>query len=143
MEQAEIRWQQRFSNYRKALAKLREVTAIERDLSELETAGLIQMFEFTFELAWKTLQDLLHYNGYSDIIGPNPVLKQSLADGYITDEVGWRKMKKSWELTSPTYDDDSAEIIATNIVSIFCPLLVTLEQKLTEEQNGKQTNLFA
>jgi nucleotidyltransferase substrate binding protein (TIGR01987 family) len=143
MEQAEIRWQQRFSNYRKALARLTEVTHAPSELSELEKDGMIHRFEYVYDLGWKTLQDLLQYNGYTEVKGPNPTLTQALADGYITDEVGWRKMKKSRELTSHTYDDDSAEIIATDIVRIFCPLLVTLEQKLTEEQNGKQSNLFA
>ena len=144
MGNEDIRWVQRFNNYKKALLKLSSV--IERDdldeLSELETEGLIQRFEYTFELAWKTLQDLLHHKGYLDIAGPNPVLTQALQDGYIVDAEGWKSMKKSRELTSHTYNSDTAEEIADNIISSYYELLKKLEVKLEEERYGKQTNLF-
>lgn len=64
----DIRWLQRYSSYAKALNKILEVVESERsfaDLSDLEKEGLIQRFEYTFELAWKTLQDLLIYMGYN------------------------------------------------------------------------------
>jgi uncharacterized protein YutE (UPF0331/DUF86 family) len=63
----DIRWQQRFSNFNKAFSKLSQAVkqAKEKKLSELETEGLIQRFEYTYELAWKTLQDYI-----KDIIVP-------------------------------------------------------------------------
>jgi nucleotidyltransferase substrate binding protein (TIGR01987 family) len=144
MEHLETRWRQRFSNFKKALAKLGEVAAVgEKDhLSELEKEGMIQRFEYTFELAWKTLQDLLEYKGYQDIAGPNPVLEQSLKDGYITDEKQWRNMKKSRELTSHTYNSETADEIADNIISAYYTLFLKLEQKLEDEKGGKQTVIF-
>ena len=103
MQDQDIRWLQRFANFNKALAKLTEVfDDREDDLSELEQEGMIQRFEYTFELAWKTLQDLLRYKGYIDIAGPNPVLEQAFKDGYLTDAEGWKAMKKSRELSSHT-----------------------------------------
>ena len=144
MDNSDVRWIQRFNNYKKALLKLSSV--VERDdldeLSELETEGFIQRFEYTFELAWKTLQDLLHYKGYTDIAGPNPVLAQALQDGYIVDADQWRSMKKSRELTSHTYNSDTAEEIADNIIGSYYKLLKNLEAKLEEERHGKQANLF-
>ena len=143
MEQ-DTRWEQRFSNFKKALAKLESV-AVDRsynDLSELEKEGLIQRFEYTFELAWKTLQDLLENKGYQDITGPNPVLEQSLKDGYIKNESQWRKMKKSRELTSHTYNSDTADDIAENIVNLYYDLLKDLERRLEEERGGKQKSIF-
>lgn len=75
MQHQDIRWQQRFANYQKALQKLTAVVGVIQQnglasLSELEVEGLIQRFEYTYELAWKTLQDLLRANGYLDIAGP-------------------------------------------------------------------------
>jgi len=141
----DIRWEQRFSNFKKALAKLESVvlhTAYE-DLSELEKEGLIQRFEYTFELAWKTLQDLLEYKGYQDITGPNPVLEQSLKDGYITNESQWRRMKKSRELTSHTYNSETADEIAGNIVNLYFKLLKDLELRLEGERgSGIQKQIF-
>jgi hypothetical protein len=79
MAEKDIRWEQRLSNFRKALAKLEEGihTLKTEPLSELEKEGLIQRFEYTYELAWKTLQDLFKFKGYQDIAGPNPTLQQA------------------------------------------------------------------
>jgi hypothetical protein len=59
MREQDIRWQQRFENYKKALAKLGEAVQLDsmRELSELEKQGTIQAFEYTHELAWKVMQD--------------------------------------------------------------------------------------
>lgn len=130
-----MRWVQRFNNYRNALAKLKEAISDERlsVYSDLEREGMIQRFEYTYELSWKTLQDLHEHKGYLDIKGPNPTLEQALKDGYITDEKGWRKMKKSRELTSHTYDSDTAQAIAQDIVTMYLGLLLALEEKLLLE----------
>jgi len=58
MKDKDIRWEQRFSNYRKALAQLQKFVD-KGELSDLEKQGLIKAFEYTFELAWNTLKDFL------------------------------------------------------------------------------------
>src|SRR6476659_6810312 len=119
MTNQDIRWVQRFSNFKKAFAKLEEVakTRSVSDLSDLEQEGLIQRFEYTYELAWKTLQDLLRLKGYLDVAGPNPVLQQAFKDGYIADGDAWKRMKASRELSSHTYDQSTAEEIVENILN--------------------------
>jgi hypothetical protein len=54
---ADIRWQQRFSNDQKALAQL-ETFFDPQALNDREQQGLIKAFETTFELAWNTLREL-------------------------------------------------------------------------------------
>ena len=63
MEINDIRWMQRFSNYIKAMFQLKEAVELSRtrELSKLEQQGVIQSFEYTNELAWKTLKDFLEY----------------------------------------------------------------------------------
>ena len=78
------RWVQRFGNYRKALARLEEACGIE-DYSDIERAGLIQTFEFTFELAWKTLKDLLDYEGF-DAKSPRTTLRTAFQAQYMSEE---------------------------------------------------------
>ena len=140
----DIRWHQRFSNYQKALGKLEEVVirAADEDLSELEKEGLIHRFEYTYELAWKTLQDLLRSKGYLELSGPNPVISQAFKDGIINDGEGWKKMKISRELTSHTYNSETAEDIAENIIKSYCDLLKALETALIHEMKSGQTGLF-
>ena len=70
-ENIDIRWKQRLSHYEKALLKLSVAVTLtqERQLSELEQQGAIQAFEFTHELAWKTMKDFLNSHGISELYG--------------------------------------------------------------------------
>ena len=107
--------------------------AARNDLNELEREGMIQRFEYCYELAWKTLQDLLTAKGYVDIKGPSPVLKQAFKDGYLDDADGWKLMRESRQLTSHTYDEATAIEIARNIKNKFCGLLDALNNTLAKE----------
>ncbi|MEL6815037.1 MAG: nucleotidyltransferase substrate binding protein, partial [Cyanobacteria bacterium J06598_3] len=68
MSDLDIRWQQRFSSYQKALAQLTEFID-KGNLNKLEEQGLIKAFEYTYELAWNTLEEYLSYQGIQDITG--------------------------------------------------------------------------
>lgn len=145
MANEDIRWIQRFNNYRKALARLSEAVALteERDLSDLEQQGLIQGFEFTFDLAWKTLQDYLrHHKRPNDNGGPNVIIIQALADGIIKGDEEWKAIKKSRELTSHSYDGDTADAIAENIIDTYHGLFIQLETRLQLEKINEEKNLF-
>ena len=144
MPNEDIRWIQRFSNYRKALARLADAVALteERKLSDLEQQGLIQGFEFTFDLAWKTLQDILREKNNPDVNGgPNVIITYSLDNGYIKDYEAWKAMKKSRDLTSHSYDEETADDIANKIVNQYHGLFIQLEtrlqlEKINQEKNG-------
>ena len=142
MFEKDIRWEQRFSNFRKALIKLEEAVETGRlhPLSDLEKEGLIQRFEYTYELAWKTLQDLLRYKGYTDIAGPVPVISQAFQDGYIENGPLWIQMKKARDLSSHTYDEGTADGIAVNIVTAYFQDFKALEQRLERERNAGDLN---
>jgi nucleotidyltransferase substrate binding protein (TIGR01987 family) len=144
MPNEDVRWIQRFSNYRKALARLADAVALteERKLSDLEQQGLIQGFEFTFDLAWKTLQDILRERNNPDANGgPNAIITLSLENGYINDYEAWKAMKKSRDLTSHSYDEETADDIADKIVNKYHGLFIQLEtrlqlEKINQEKNG-------
>jgi len=137
----DIRWQQRFINFKKTFAQLERFMA-EEDLNELEAQGLIKAFEYTYELSWKTLQDLLKDKGYSDIIGPKPVIEQSFQDGYIRNGEAWMRMHNSRNLTSHTYNQDTADEIVEQIIDEYFGLFKELKETLEEERSGKQSELF-
>ncbi|SEF46462.1 Nucleotidyltransferase substrate binding protein like [Algoriphagus boritolerans DSM 17298 = JCM 18970] len=74
-----IRWQQRLTNYSKALRQLERAVALsrERELSDLEEQGLIQAFEFTHELAWNVLKDFFAFQGNPDITGSRDASREA------------------------------------------------------------------
>ena len=103
---SEIRWKQRFENYGKALRLLREALSNVESLSELEKEGTVQRFEFTVELAWKTLKDYLEYSGI--VLAPNTpknVVKKAFAAKIISDGQLWIDMLDCRNSLSHTYDE--------------------------------------
>ncbi|NVO12335.1 MAG: nucleotidyltransferase substrate binding protein [Bacteroidales bacterium] len=140
-ENKDIRWQQRFSNFNKAFKQLHRFV-MHQELNEMESQGLIKAFDYTYELGWKTLQDLLKEKGYINIIGPKPVIEQSYQNGYIKDGKGWMRMHKSRNLTSHTYDEETAAEIVGSIRNEYFILLQHLQIRLEEEMAGNQNTLF-
>ena len=132
----DIRWHQRFINFKKVFKQLERFIG-EVELNEMEKQGLIKAFEYTYELSWKTLQDLLKEKGYNNILGPKPVIEQSFQDGYISNGKGWMQMHKSRNLTSHTYDEETAKEIIDDIRNLYFNLLKELQIKLEEERTGK------
>lgn len=126
----DIRWKQRFSNYQKALAQLRKFID-KGDLSELEKQGLIKAFEYTYELAWNTLKDFLTYRGQTDIYGSRDAIRKAFKEGLIEDGEGWMDMLQSRNQTSHTYNEETAEEIATAVTTKYYALFQQLKKKLS------------
>ena len=88
------RFRQRFSHFESALALLR--TALEPGpavLSALEREGTVLRFQYTFELAWKTLKDYLGQEGVSIVpTTAHQVFKAAAEANVIEDEQMWHRM---------------------------------------------------
>jgi nucleotidyltransferase substrate binding protein (TIGR01987 family) len=125
----DIRWKQRFQNFERAFLFLSKSCKLE-SYDELQGAGLVQSFEFTFELAWKTLKDYLQEQGL-EVQFPREVIKQAFASKLIEDGKLWIEMlDKRTELTH-TYNQEQAKR-AVNIIrnNYFSPIeQVYLEMK--------------
>ena len=80
----DARWQQRLENFGKAMTHFEDACSLEK-YSDLERSGLVQVFQFTFELAWKTLKDLLVFEGYP-VKSPRETLRQGFDSGYLSEE---------------------------------------------------------
>lgn len=102
----DIRWKQRFENYEKALRLLREALADVSTLSNLEKEGTVQRFEFTVELAWKTLKDYLESSGVVlDQNTPKSIVKEAFAAKIISDGQLWIDILDCRNRMSHTYDE--------------------------------------
>lgn len=104
MNTPDIRWKQRFANYQSALQRLEDAVATNTE-DRLSQEGVIQRFEFTFELAWKCLQDVFVERGLPEVRGPKPVLQQALTDNLISNGLIWMEMLKARNAASHMYDE--------------------------------------
>jgi len=126
----DIRWTQRLANFRKALAQFEKFLA-KKELSELEEQGLIQAFEYTYELGWNTLKDFMEYQGQTDIYGSRDTIRKAFQLGLIENGEGWMDMYKSRTQTSHTYNEETAREIVTAITTRYAELFRSLEAKMS------------
>ena len=125
----DIRWQQRFSNYNRALAQL-ETFADPPALNEREQQGLIKAYEYTFELAWNTLRDLLRSQGDTTLLGSRDTLREAFRLGLIDAGESWMLMIQDRNLTSHSYNRATADAIAAQVLNNYLPCFQQLSQRL-------------
>ena len=135
----EARWRQRMDNFGAALARLDEACA-QSSYTNLERAGLVQTFVFSYELGWKVLKDVLLYEGY-DPSSPRDAIRQGFEAEYLDeddcetflDAVGRRN------LLTHTYRDETAREAEALIKSRYHPMLRRLHQALERKRSAWPT----
>ena len=134
----EIRWHYRFRNFSNAFHRFKEPLESSEVLNELEREGVIQRFEYTFELAWKLLKDYLEYSGVEiGEITPRNVIKEAFAAKLVDDGDGWIGMLDARNDMSHKYDTEYFEEVEENIRFYFLGLLEQLHEKLGAEIDAK------
>ncbi|MEK6685364.1 MAG: nucleotidyltransferase substrate binding protein [Pseudomonadota bacterium] len=136
MNDPDIRWQQRFANYQKALLQLRSAVDLsnQRALSQLEKQGVIQAFEFTHELAWNMLKDFLRDQGNQNIKGSKDATREAFKVELIQDGEQWMAMIQSRNISSHTYDERTAEQLVDVIIHSYYPLFAALKMEMEKYQ---------
>jgi nucleotidyltransferase substrate binding protein (TIGR01987 family) len=136
METQDVRWKQRFANYRKALERLTKAIQIldedtERDEDErdLMRTGVVKSFEFTLELAWNVMKDYAEYQGYKDIHGSRDALRKAFSIGLIEDD-RWMNSIADRNLASHDYDESVMDNVYSSILSVYHPLFKAFERKM-------------
>jgi nucleotidyltransferase substrate binding protein (TIGR01987 family) len=136
MTTEDIRWIQRFNHYNKALGQLRKFVQ-KKGLNELEEQGLIQAFEYTYELAWNTLKDYLEDQGETEIHGSRDAFRMAFQRGLIEDGEAWMDMVRSRTLTSHTYNEEIAKQISSAVSQKYVPQFVKLHEKMSSLKDDK------
>ncbi len=123
---SEIRWKQRFENFENAFNKLKMVIeAYKKDtLDEIYQMAMIQAFEFTYELGWKTMKDFLKHEGIR-VNTPRETIKQAFANEVIVDGQVWIDMLEDRNLMSHTYSEKNAIIAIDHIINNY---VLSIEQ---------------
>jgi len=131
----DIRWQQRLTNFERALRLLREAMAHGPEaLNQLEKEGVIQRFEYCFELAWKTVKDYMEASGVVfDVVMPRQVIKDAFAAKVLEDGATWIAMLDHRNLLSHTYNPAVFEQAVDAIHQRYLPLLEELHRFLQQE----------
>jgi nucleotidyltransferase substrate binding protein (TIGR01987 family) len=129
MAEQDVRWIQRFHHFTKALGQLTKFIQ-KGKLNELEEQGLIQAFEYTYELAWNTLKDYLEAQGETEIHGSRDAFRLAFQRGLIEDGETWMDMVRSRTMTSHTYNEEIAKQISTAVSQHYFQQFVKLHEKM-------------
>ncbi len=134
------RWLYRFDNYKRAFALLREAIELAetRKLSSLEEEGVIQRFEYTWELAWKLLADLLAADGVTlDTVTPRSVIRGAFAAKLIHDGEAWMGALDARNRMAHTYNMAEFEIVIAEIQSSYLSLFSALHTLVLAREESR------
>lgn len=124
----DIRWKQRFSNFEKAALQLSEFIEKE-ELNKFELQGLIHCFEYTFELAWKTMKDYLEEEGF-EVKSPRATIQVAFQTELVSNGHGWIDALEKRNLMAHTYNEDFALEAEELIRKSYFPIIKDLYNKL-------------
>lgn len=123
------RFNERKEDFYNAFDRLKE--AIKVEVSEITIDATLHRFEFTFELAWKTVKDYLDFLGYSYKNGsPREVIQNGYKQGIISDGEKWIEMMLSRNLLAHIYDEETSRSVYDKIINEYVDLFQKLKEKL-------------
>ncbi|KJR45910.1 Nucleotidyltransferase [Desulfosporosinus sp. I2] len=120
----------KIDNFIRALIRLEEGIAKYDEANDLLRDGIIQRFEFTFELAWKTLKTIFENEGLTGLNSPKTVLREAFSAGLINDEGLWLAMLRDRNSTTHIYSEQAAIEICRNIQEKYVMELESLLEKV-------------
>jgi len=138
MAQTKPRWLYRFDNLTRALILLREAVQLqaEQELSDLEQEGLVQRFEYCWELAWKTMKDYLEHHGVVLVaVTPRHVIKEAIAMRLITQGESWMNALDAHNKLSHIYSQNVFSDVTKDIEATYLGLFEALYETLLDAIN--------
>ena len=131
--QSNIRWQQRFENYSKALAQLANAVEEYSDTTlDIIKEGVVQRFEFTHELAWKVMKDYLEHEGIQNITGSRSAARKAFNVGLVEDGQVWMDMIETRNVTVHAYRHSILETEFSRIINDYYPALRAFHSTMQE-----------
>lgn len=123
-------YMQKYENYKNAFIRLKEGVEEYDKSNDLQRDGLIQRFEFTFELSWKTLKSIFEDEGLTGTTSPKMVLREAFSSGMIEDDELWLMMLNDRNSTSHIYNEKLAIEICDNIITKYINAFEDLSKKI-------------
>ena len=119
----------KFENYCRACEKLQMALTKDIAADDLYLDGVIQRFEFCFELSWKLMKAYLSFEGIESN-SPRSSIRESFKIELITEAEEWLDMLEKRNLSSHTYDEGTAREIYQHIAQKYIFLLINLRDEL-------------
>jgi nucleotidyltransferase substrate binding protein (TIGR01987 family) len=118
-----------YEDYVNAFARLNEgVNTNIKD--DIKIDGVIQRFEFTFELAWKLMKMYLEHQGLQDCSSPRAAIKTAFESDLVKNGEQWINMMLDRNKSSHIYDEKEAKDIYKRIKNIYLELFKELIDEL-------------
>lgn len=122
------RFDERKVDYKNALSRLKE--ALREKPSEIVIDGMLHRFEFTFELAWKTIKDYLEYMGISEKIGsPRENIQLGYTQGIISDGDLWIEIMLARNSLAHLYDEKQSRKVYNDIKNKYIKAFEELDER--------------
>ena len=117
------------------LLEVIEIATI-RELNKFEKQGLIQAFEYNYELAWKTVKDFYEAQGETDIQGSRDAFTLAFNRGLVKN-YGKALIEsiRSRQLSSHTYNEETAEEVYNDVINKYYDAFKELFDSLNKEMN--------
>lgn len=125
----------KYENFGNAVNRLNEANVAYKRNSDndIYQDALIKRFEFTFELAWKTLREFMLDQGYSlEILSPKGVISFDWREGIISNEELWLDMLQSRNMSAHDYGRELSADIADKISNRYCKELTALKRYIAD-----------
>ena len=120
----------KLTNFHNAMSRLKEGVQKWDEADDLARDGLIQRFEFTFELAWKTLKTCFEEEGLIGLNSPKTVLREAYAAGLLKSEELWLAMLQDRNSTAHIYSEQVAVQICRRIQERYLDAFAELIEQL-------------
>ncbi len=139
MNSSDVRWIQRADSFARAFSRLKNAVELakQRQLSDLESQGVIQGFEYTHELAWKTMKNFLEAQGTQTFYGSRDTTRAAFRMGLLENGENWMDMIEKCNLTSHTYDEATANEVVEAILERYFVEFEALLERLAQLKQRK------
>ncbi len=117
------------ATFDKVLAKLDKALKKDMAADDVYLDGVIQRFEFCFELAWKMMKAYLAYDGI-EANSPRASIREGFAAGLIPNAEAWLDMLEKRNLSSHTYDEKTALDLYEHIKIDYAQMLTALREDM-------------
>ena len=108
-------------DYARAVERFSEALST-RPTDDLHRAGCIQYFEFTFDLAWKSIQSVAQHYGLDPVKSPRVAFRTAFSQGWIQEQEPWLAMLEARNRMSHVYSAEEALAVYDTLTDFSAPL---------------------